>query len=262
MHTSPRQRRVRSLVFGAVLILGVIASAVLAFIDEPPKVLRLIAVALVAIGAFAPVARQMQSELTPAPWEQYVSFGRREPMFPERDVPWSVFGLVPANTIFKARDVLGGPEDEILKSHSEPEGSDSRVWRRPGFTVSATVYQDELISITVSTRWTHGPRVKIAVPQLSLSGPKIVLGSTRLSDVDLGVAAPTESFLYSAEDDEWIEMRRTTGPEGTLQKSYAVWRTMSKGQPLRDIPFSSYTIESGRIRHPEGHRSWKGWPQL
>jgi len=250
------------MVFGAVLVVGLAASAVLAFVDEPPIALRLVAVLLVAAGALVPVGRQLKAELTPSQWELYVSYRRREPMFPKTDAPWQLFGISPGDTIFKVRDIMDGDEDEIVKSYRGPAGSDVRVWRRPGFTLDATVYRDEVYSMTAKITEGQGPSAKVAVPPLSANGPAMVLGSTRLSNVDRKVGAPSESPLHSAEDIEWIELRSATGPEGSLEKTYGIWRNISEGHRLAEVPLTTCTVEYGHIERTNGNFSWSGWPDL
>lgn len=252
--------RAISLLLALALVAGVIASAVLAFLDEVGTLARLGAVALVAVGGLIPIGRQVARDLTPSPWETFVTCGRRATRARAETLPWSVFGLVPGDTLFNVRTVLGGPEDKVYKHVSDRTGDgDRRVWSRPHFTFSADVRREVVTALTVSIKPEESRRLRIAVPR------GVLLGTATVSDMqqEAGHRAPDLSVHDYYEGYESLAMFWATGPEGTLRLELSITKApgATGSVPIAEMPIGACTL-SDRPEPASPKRSWRGWPPL
>lgn len=254
----PSGHRAVSLLLGLALFAGVIASAVLAFLEEASTLARLSAVALVAVGGLVPIGKQLARELKPSPWEAFVSYRRRDPSPSALRTPWALLRLLPGDTIFNARSVMGGPEDEVAVDYRDESGdSDRRVWHRPGLTVTTTVRRDVVTEVSVAVDESEPVDVLVAVPR------GVVLGRTAPRDMmqEPDARPPDLTSFDAYEDFESLELEWKTGPEGTLTlELHASRRLSTRGsEPFTDVPFTrcvlSFSPGLGGAK-----RTWRGWP--
>lgn len=251
-------RRAISLLLALALVAGVIASAVLAFVDEAGTFSRLIAVALVAVGGLVPIGQQFVRELAPSPWEGFVTYGRGAPRASEDAVPWSILGVVPGDTLFNVRKVLGGPEETISPDWADGPDSDRRVWNRPHFTFTATVRRDVVTELSVSIEDGAPPGFRIAAPR------GFLLGAATVSDLQRqGARAPDQSHLNWYETALGLGMFWQMGPEGSLLLELFVMGSTGEmdSAPLAAIPITGFKLSYERSIH-DSNQVWTGWPQL